>query len=642
MSSAAVPASRPCLGNAIAPLVVLLTWPAPLFAQQPPPEPGEWKHLTIEELLDIDVTTATRRPDAIRTMAAPVQVLTREDLLRAGIRYLAEAFRLADGLYVGRFDGRTWVVNARGLAINGANKMQVMIDGRSIYSPLYSGIFWDAQDLLIDDIDRIEIIRGPGASLWGANAVHGIVNIITRRAIDTQGALLTIGTGTEERAIVGMRYGDGVGERGSYRIYATYGYRDAQSLASGESARDPLRRGQMGGRYDWIDSAGDEVTVQGDAYIGRIGLLAAPDTPISGGNLLARWTRRGGYGTSQVQAYYDRVERHVPGQFGERRNTVDLDLQHNFPAGRRHAVVAGGGYNVSSDDTDVSPIIFFDPQRRRTYLTNFFAQDEIFLGRGVYGTAGTRLEHNSFSGWELQPTGRVRWTGSRNTLWGAVSRAVRMPTRFDSDIRVPLGQPTVVITGSPDFRSEKMVAYEAGYRAQVADRVALEVAGYNNRYDDLRSQDLRPGMPITLANSVEGHISGIEVGATWTPSTVARLHGSYTYLHRAIRSEPGSADITGGEGNDAPHLATIQLFSDLRPGLRLNVIGRYVAELPRPRVPAYAEADVVVQWDARSWAEIKVVGQNLLHRRHPEFSSGQANLEEYDRGVYLALTIRRR
>jgi iron complex outermembrane recepter protein len=632
----------PALRTTLLVMVALLApWTA--HARQDPPaaQGSQFKQLTIQELLDIDVTTAARRPDAIRATAAPTQVLTRDELHRAGVRYLAEAFRLADGLYVGRFDGRTWVVNARGLAINGANKMQVMIDGRSIYSPLYSGIFWDAQDLLVDDIDRIEIIRGPGASLWGANAVHGIINVITRRAADTHGLLVTAGGGTEERGFGDIRYGGPVGDAASYRVYTKYGYRDAQSLASGASARDPLRRGQVGGRYDRRLSDADEVTVQGDAYRGRLGLLNSTDTTISGGNVLARWTRRAAAGTTQLQSYVDRVVRRVPDQFGERRTTFDLDAQHHVQAHARHSVVFGAGYRASADDTDATPIAFFDPARRTTHLFNLYGQDELSLGRGWFLTAGSKLEHNSYSGWEVQPTARVRWTQARQTVWGAVSRAVRMPTRFDTDIRFTGGSPVVLVSGNPDFQSENLIAYELGIRSQPAQRFAYDIHAYYNAYGDLRSQDLQDVGPVLLGNSVKGHVGGVELGATWEPLPSTRVHGSYSWLHRSIAPEPGSRDLSGGEGNDAPHLATFQVFSDLRPGLRLNLIGRYVAALSRPRIPAYAEADITVQWDVRPWAELSVAGQNLLHARHPEFSSGQANVEEYDRGVFVALTLRR-
>ena len=601
-----------------------------------------WKQLSIEELLDIDVTTAARRPDSIRRAAAAVQVLTGEDLHRAGIRYLSEALRLADAFYVGRFDGRTWVVNTRGLNINGTNKLQVMIDGRTIYSPLFSGIFWDAQDVLIDDVERIEIIRGPGASLWGANAVHGTVNVITRRAADTQGTLLTLGSGNEELAIGDVRYGGRTPNGGAYRLYAKYGYRDAQVLVDGGSAHDPMRRGQMGGRFDWEPTASTDATLQGDAYVGRLGLIDSTDTSISGGNVLGRWGRKTPRSTAQVTAFYDVVQRHVPDQFGEVHHTFDLDAQETLAVKDVHSLVWGGGYRVTSDRTEETPVLFFEPANRTTHLFNVFVQDEIRLGRkGWFTTLGTKLEHNSYSGWELQPTARIRLTKPRATVWGAISRAVRMPTRFDSDIRVTLGQPVVVITGSPLFDPEQLVAYEAGFRTQVSPELTFDVSVYHDDYKRLRSQELVPGAPVTLGNTIEGEINGIEFAATWEPSDMLRFHGATSFLHKSLDRSPGSQDVSGGEGNDACCLARLQIFADLREDLRLTGLARYIAELPSPQLAAYAEADVTLQWDVRKGIELSFVGQNLLHDSHPEFTSGQPLLEAYERSFFVTVTFRR-
>ena len=623
--------------------VALLLLPAPGSAQTQTAAAGQspWKQLSIEELLDIDVTTG-RRPDSIRHAAAAVQVLTREDLHRAGVRYLAEALRLADAFYVGRFDNRTWVVNTRGLNINGANKLQVMIDGRTVYSALFSGIFWDAQNLLIDDIERIEIIRGPGASLWGANAVHGIVNVVTQRASDTQGTMLTLGSGNEERAIAEARYGGRAGTSGAYRVYATYAYRDDQVLHGGGSAHDPIRHGQMGGRYDWKPGQTTDATLQGDAYIGRLGRINSTDTAISGGNVLARWGRQDTHGRTQVTAFFDRVERRVPNQFGELRHTFDVDAQQTLAVRDRHSLVWGGGYRASRDETDETPVLFFEPRNRTTHLFNLFAQDEIRLGRaGWFATVGTKLEHNSYSGWELQPTGRVRLTKPHTTVWGAVSRAVRMPTRFDSDIRVTFGLPFVAITGDAAFKPEQLVAYEAGVRTQPAETLTFDVSFYHDRYRHLRSQERQPDGTRILGNTIGGHISGIEFGATWEPTDVLRIHGATTWLHKALERAPGSRDVTGGEGNDACCLARLQVFADLRDNLRLTGLARYIAALPNPHLPAYAEADVSLQWDVRRGIELAFVGQNLLHDNHPEFTSGQPLLEAYERSVFVTLTLRR-
>ncbi len=460
-----------------------------------------FNRLSIEELSRIDVTSVSKRAEPISEAAAAIQVLTQDDLRRAGVLYLVEALRLADAMYVGQFDGRTWVVQPRGLAINGANKMQVLLDGRSIYSPFYSGIFWDVQDYSIDDIERIEIIRGPGASLWGANAVNGVINVITKRASEaTSGTTASVGVGKEDRFLTVVRHSGPIGTRAHYRAYGKFTLRDAQILSTGVSADDPLRRGQAGFRADWDRSAREQITVQGDAYIGRLGLMDSEDTPVSGGNLLARWTHTTVGGSQwQVQAYYDRVARTVPDQFGEKRNTFDVEIQHESQLGARHHVLWGGGYRVSSDTTAQTPTLFFDPQKRTTQLQSLFVQDEIQLHPRLFATVGTKLEHNDFTGVEFQPTGRLRFTPhAAGTLWGAVSRAVRMPTRFDSDIRFTAGGPGFFAVGDPNFESEDARGLRSGLsddsrpaaftgRVRVPERVRRSQEPGARRQSHLRS-----------------------------------------------------------------------------------------------------------------------------------------------------------
>ena len=317
-----------------------------------------------------------------------------------------------------------------------------------------------------------------------------------------------------------------------------------------------------------------------------------------------------------------------------------MDGQHALAVRDVHSLVWGGGYRATSDRTEETPVLFFEPSDRTTHLFNVFVQDEIRLGRkGWFATLGTKLEHNSYSGWELQPTGRVRLTRPRATVWGAISRAVRMPTRFDSDIRVTLGQPVVVITGSPAFEPEQLVAYEAGVRTQVASELAFDVSFYHDEYRRLRSQEAVPGAPITLGNTIQGHIDGIEFGATWEPADVLRIHGATTFLDKSLDRAPGSLDVSGGEGNDACCLARLQIFADLREDLRLTGLARYIAALPAPHLAAYAEADVTLQWDVRRGIELSLVGQNLLHDSHPEFTSGQPLLEAYERSFFVTITF---
>ena len=601
--------------------------------------------LSIEELSRIDVTSVSKRAEPISEAAAAIQVLTQDDLRRAGVLYLAEALRLADGMYVGQFDGRTWVVQSRGMAINGANKMQVLLDGRSLYSPFYSGIFWDVQDYSIDDIERIEIIRGPGASLWGANAVNGVINVITKRASEsTGGSTASVGVGKEDRFLTVVRHSGPIGTTAHYRAYGKFTFRDAQILSTGVSAEDPLRRGQAGFRADWDRSARDQITVQGDAYIGRLGLMDLEDTPVSGGNLLARWTHTTVGGSQwQVQAYYDRVARTVQDQFGEKRNTFDLEIQHESQAGIRHHILWGGGYRVSSDTTAQTPTLFFDPQKRTTQLQSLFVQDEIKLHPRLFATVGTKLEHNDFTGVEFQPTGRLRFTPhAAGTVWGAVSRAVRMPTRFDSDIRFTAGGPGFFAVGDPNFQSEDLVAYEAGYRTTFGPRVSLDVSAYRNVYDDLRSQELgvSPISLIVFGNTIEGHVAGIETGVTVQAATAVQVHGSYTRLSRELVKKPGSQDISGGEGNDPKHLATLQVFTTPISTVSANFLLRYLGELPNPLTPAYTEADAVLLWNATPRMELALVGQNLLHSSHAEFPQPGPVFEKMQRNVYGRVTFR--
>ena len=614
-------------------------------AQDTPTDQPAFSRLSIEDLSRIEVISVSKRAEPLSEAAAAVQVLTQDDLRRAGVIYLAEALRLADAMYVGMFDGRTWVVQPRGLAINGANKMQVLLDGRSIYSPFYSGIFWDVQDYSIEDIERIEIIRGPGASLWGANAVNGVINIITRRASDTPaGTTASVGAGTEDRLLTVVRHAGALGSRGHYRAYGKFTFRDAQILSTGASAEDPLRRGQAGFRADWDRSAREQLTVQGDAYIGRLGLMDSPDTPVSGGNLLAHWTFTTEGGSQwQVQAYYDRVARTVANQFGEKRNTFDIELQHESRMGQRHYLLWGGGYRVSSDTTAKTPSLFFDPQARTTQLQSVFVQDEITLHPRVVATVGTKLEHNDFTGIEVQPTARVRFRPhAAGTLWGAVSRAVRMPTRFDSDIRFVAEGPGFFAVGNPDFMSETLVAYEAGYRATVNPRLSFDVSAYRNVYDDLRSQELgvSPISLIILGNTIEGRVAGIETGITVQAATGVQVHGSYTRLSRQLRKEAGSQDVSGGEGNDPKHLATLQIFTTPAAAVSANLLIRYVGALPNPETPAYTEADAVLMWTPSPRIELALVGQNLLHASHAEFPQPGPVFEKMQRNVYGRITFR--
>lgn len=598
------------------------------------------KRLTIEELTEVDVTSVSRRAERLSRTAAAVSVIREEDLRRVGVTRLAEGVRLADGLDVARVDGRTWAISARGFTINPANKLLVLMDGRSVYSPLSSGTFWDAQDALLADLDRIEVIRGPGGATWGANAVNGVINIITKEASATRGTAAVLAAGNETQVIGSARYGARFREAGSYRVYGKYRRHDANRLPSGASAEDPLQHAQGGFRIDSDDQQASRWSIQGDAYHSGQGVSDRPNTEVSGGNVLGRWTRRfSATSEFRTQAYYDASFRKVPGQFEEMRHTFDVDAQHRVRPHHRHDVIFGGAFRVTHGNDQGFAGFIFEPVARTSGLFSFFLQDEIGLRRDVFLTLGSKFERNDFTGFEPQPTARLRWSpGTRQTLWTAVSRAVRLPTRFDTDLRLIFpGTRNVVLTGNQDFDAESVVAIEAGYRLRPIPRVSFDVATFRNTYDHLRSQEIRPGEPVLLANLRNARSAGAEFGATAQLAGWWRVHGSYTYLDVEMTLDSGSRDVTRGafEGNDPSYFTSFRSYMDFPLGLSVDAFLRHVGERPNPVVPAYSELDVRLGWVVRGGWELSLVGQNLLHDRHLEFGQANAPRFHFEREVFL-------
>ncbi|MDP9122162.1 MAG: TonB-dependent receptor [Acidobacteriota bacterium] len=601
---------------------------------------SELKRLSIEELMEIDVTSVSKRPEKLSSAAAAISVVTGDDIRRAGVTNLPDALRLVPGLEVAQLSGTTWGIAARGFNNNAVDKLLVLIDGRSIYTPLFSGVFWDAQDILIPDIDRIEVIRGPGATLWGANAVNGVINIITKSSADTQGGLAVAGAGKEEPAFGTLRYGGRIGEEGTYRAYGKYYSHDALALPRGTSASDPLRRSQGGFRSDWTLSDADAVTLQGDLYSGHIAQADPTGTDLDGQNLLGRWSHRFAPGSDlNLQVYFDRTHRITHGVFAENRDTFDVDLQHHWKPGTstRQDVLWGVGYRATSDQVGNSPLIFWDPPGRTLDLVNAFAQDEVTLpDEHLHLTLGSKLEYNSFTHFEVQPSVRLAWTpDDQQTLWGAISRAVRIPAQIDEDVRFTSG-PVVTLAGSHDFKSEKLLAYELGYRVQPGGGLSLDAAAFYNSYDHLRSQELQPDGSILLANKLTATTWGGEVTANYQMTSWWRWSGTYTYLHKNLRLLPGSLDPTGGapEGNDPTAQATLRSSLDLPHRLELDAWLRHVDRLPAPLVPAYTELDLRLGWRLRSTLELSLAGRNLLHGRHPEWGAPSPLREEVRRTLY--------
>jgi iron complex outermembrane receptor protein len=633
-----------------------------------PQSPAELKKLSIEQLMTVQVTSASRREEALGSTAAALTVVTGEDIRRSGATSVPEALRLVPGIHVARQTSSVWAISSRGFSSVSSEKLLVLSDTRSIYTPLFSGVLWDAQNYLLQDIDRIEVIRGPGATLWGSNAVNGVINITTKHASETQGLYVSTTAGTEERAGVAARYGGRLAQQGYYRVFARYIDRDG-TFVNDQSNVDDWQIGHVGFRTDWASGAADTFTVQGDLYRGDSGQVSpairlqgrpGPQPPLrvdtAGGNLLARWRHQTSNGSDlQVRAYYDRTHRDDP-SFLDDLDTVDVDLLHRFDAGSRHGFTWGANYRFTSNRNRGRVLFALDPPDSRDAIVSGFIQDEVELLESVQFTAGTKLEHNDFSGFEIQPSARVTWDVSPNqTVWGAVSRAVRVPTRLERDIAVdasnPGDDPFGRLLGNDAFDAERLIAYEAGYRWQVLPSVFLDVAGFHNRYNGLASLEFGefafdPAfnaivVPIRYENLTDGHATGVETLVTLTPMPWWRVSMSSSYLEMELI--PNGMDLNSGRNFDDAtprHQLGVRSYLDLPRAFQLDALFRHFTEVRRlpfvptgERIPAYAELDVRVAW--RGWRdlELSIVGQNLLHDRHVEFGEPTAR-GEIERGVY--------
>jgi iron complex outermembrane receptor protein len=619
---------------------------APDRAQaQSSPQLSELKLLSIEELAETDITGFSRRPEQVDHVAAAVQVITAEELRRYGVMNLPQALRLADTMHVASVGGPQWAISPRGFNIATANKMLVMIDGRTVYSPVFGGVFWEAQDIVIADIDRIEVVRGPGGTLWGANAVNGVIHVVTKNAADTRGTFINAAVGTSVTGPFAVRHGGRLGNAGSYRVYGKMRVEDSHELVSGGESNADYHAGQAGFRVESDQSSPSSIVVQGDLFSGRIGRESVLETTVVGGNLLARWVRRSrGGAETRVQGYYDHSYRYVPAQYRGVLHTIDFDAQHVRRFGRHTAIVGGGYRQYRGNDHGFGPGFTFQPQERVSHRSNLFAQAEFNIQQHWHLTTGAKLEHNEFTGAEVQPTVTIRWTRGRQTVWGSVSSAVRVPTRFDTDLRIFVPNTSVLaLTGSPEFETEKVIAYEAGYRTRIGSRVSIDLATFDNRYGDLRSQEFptQPGRPITLDNLLNATTRGIELAATTELAPWWLVHTAYTHLWKRLTFDAGSTDPTGGaaEGNDARNVFKARTHVNVGPRLELDGFYRYVGALPQPAVNGYSELDARASWRMQPGWDLAIIGTNLLHSRHVEFIAGTPP-EYYERAVTLRSTWR--
>jgi iron complex outermembrane receptor protein len=612
------------------------------------PGASELSDLSLEQLSNVVVTSVSRQEERLAMAAASIYIISSSDIRRSGVRTFPEALRLAPNLQVARVDARNYAVTARGFNSAFANKLLVLVDGRSIYSPLFSGVFWDAQDLVMDDIERIEVISGPGSTIWGANAVNGVINVITKSAADTPGGRAAVVGNGDERA-GSLRYGGHAGARGTYRVYAKYADVDDSRTAAGASTRTGYDRRQAGFRTDWELDAGG-ATVSGDAYQGSLAQAGTRDIRIGGANLNASITGDGAGGSDhRLQVVLDHTERDQPNAFIEHLDTIDVQAQYNLPLGARHRVSAGAGYRFSRDRLVNGAGFAFLPAELNLHTGNLFAQDEFALTEALRLTAGLKVEHNNYTGAEWLPNLRLGWSpGTSSLLWTSLARTVRAPSRIDRDFYAPAvpsmvnGVPRFIIAGGPDFESETADVLEVGYRAQPSPRFSYSVTGYVSRYDRLRTLEPLPSGALAFANFGEARARGVELWGRWHPSD--SLHLSAGMVQQTIHSglSAGSRDSSGDTGltsNDPGRRWLLRVAKDLSDVSQFDVTLRYQGSLPRPEVPAYYEMDMRWMWSLRPGTDVSVIGQNLLHRSHAEFGAAP-NRSVFERGVLLKLTQR--
>jgi len=624
------------------------------------------KKMSLEELMSLDVTSVAKQPEPYGQAPAAIQVVTGEDIQRSGASSIPEALRLADNLQVAQKNSHNWAISARGFNTALANKLLVLIDGRSVYTPLFSGVFWDVQDYLLEDIDRIEVISGPGGTLWGANAVNGVINITTKSAKETQGLYTEAGGGTWLQDFAGVRYGGVLASNVYYRVYGKYFDRGDEVYPNGDNASDSWRMGQGGFRIDSEASPQNPLTLQGDFYLGNENVPTGGDAQTGGGNILGRWTHTFADDSDMsLQMYYDRTHLADPipayaigtfvlapaGTLTDDLDTYDVDFQHHFHLGERNNIIWGLGYRFTHEVDDNAPGLAFLPPTLDQNLFSGLVQDEIMLRENLFFTLGTKLEHNDYTGFEVEPSARLQWNVTpKQMIWGAVSRAVRTPSRVDRDMSQPApSSPLVILQGSPGFDSETLIAYELGYRSQLGPKVSASVSTFYNDYNDLRSTTTNSVLngfglpfPFYFQNNLEGETYGVELGATYQMLSWWRLHGGYNFLEENLRVKSGQTDINNGlnETSDPQQQFSIRSSMNLPKNVELDAGLRWVDTLhnnsgaTQGTVPSYFELDVHIGWHVTKNLEISLVGQNLLHDQHAEYGFPSPTREEIQRSVY--------
>jgi iron complex outermembrane recepter protein len=591
--------------------------------------------LSLEQLGNVEVTSVSGRAESLMDAAASIYVITRDDIRRSAATSLPEALRLAPNLQVASLNAAQYAISARGFNNAIGNKLLVLIDGRTVYSPLFSGVFWDANDVVLEDIDRIEVISGPGGTLWGANAVNGVINVITRPAAATQGAAATLvrsGSGGYETA----RWGGQLGDAGHYRIYALAMDHADTRRADGVVRPDSATKDQAGFRSDWQGRAG-QFTVQGDAYTGGKYPASNLAPRQSGENLLARWSGVFAGGSPfKLQAYVDHTKRDDVNLFRDETTTLDAQFSHEPILAHGQQLLWGAGLRQTRDVSTASTTAVFLPGERTLSWGNVFVQHDLQVGEKATLTTGAKAEHNVYTGWEFLPNVRFEYKHSpHDTSWAALSRAVRAPSRLDRDFFVP-GKPPFVINGGPNFVSELATVVEAGHRGAVGRSLSYSVTAFRQHYTRLRSGSPPPAM---LVNQIEGDVDGVEAWGTWQAAPDWRLSAGWLRLREDLNSTRGTPDPSGvaGLGNDPHQQWNLRSSLDIGSRGEFDVLVRHVGALPSPAVQAYTAVDARLALRVSPTLELSVLGQNLFDPRHVEFNAVGA-ASQIERKVFVKAT----
>lgn len=622
--------------------------------------------MSLEQLSQIEVTTPDKAPEKAFTTPAAIYVITGEDIRRSGVTSIPDALRLAPGVEVAQIDSDKWSIGIRGFGSRLCRNVLVLIDGRTVYSTLLAGTYWEVQDTMLEDIDHIEVIRGPGGTIWGPNAVDGVINIITKKTSDTQGILVSAGGGNVEEGFLNARYGGSNGENLHYRVYGK-GFTRAPAYHWDDRNFDDWRSGQGGFRVDWDRDAVNSFTLQGDIYDQRDGesvvatSYTAPyaqtldeNARLSGGNVLVRWDRKQGEGRNlEFQVYYDRANRREP-NFADLRDTYDADFTQHWSLLTRNKITWGLGARFShGDDLEVVSGLTFQPAARTDRLLTGFVQDELWLVKDrVSLTVGSKFLNTNFTSYAPEPSARLLWTPRKTTtLWASATHAVRTPSDAEEDFYLsgflgvtPTGVPYFArFNGNKDFRPEQSNGFELGFRQLLAKEVYVDIASFYNHYHDLFSEDIIGAtyletdpspphylLPAEFGNGLMGQTKGVEVAPEWRPTENWRLRGTYSYLHMNIEKSPNSLDIgsaPGIMGSSPQHQATVQSSLDMTKVLQLDLDYRYVSSLPGQNITpnwyvrAYSTADARFGWNVNRQLDLSFVGRNLLQPRHAEFGT---------------------